>query len=150
MRLELYYALYPYPIFKRLCSVSTPQSKSVLVVDDEWMNRELMEAVLQSAGYRVFLASHAARGFQLAQEHHPDLILLDVRLQHENEGYMLCRQLKADASTQQIIVAMLTSMNSDEDRAAAFAAGADAFLYRLTDTAQLLAQIADLLENPSH
>jgi two-component system cell cycle response regulator DivK len=118
---------------------------TILVIDDEWMNRELMEALLQSAGYQALLANNAEKGLELAREHLPDLVLVDVRLRHENEGYALVKSLKADPKTEQIKVAMLTAMEGEADRRAAQEAGADDFISRMLDTPVLLQRIAALL-----
>lgn len=119
---------------------------TILVVDDDWLNRELMEALLESAGYAVLLAAGGDVGFRLAQEHHPHLILVDVRLRYDTEGYELCRQLKANPATADIRVAMLTAMEGDADRQMAREAGADAFISRMLDTPLLLERISELID----
>jgi CheY-like chemotaxis protein len=123
------------------------ENPTILVVDDEWMNRELMEALFQSVGYGVLLAHNGEKGLQLALEHQPDLVLVDVRLRYETEGYDLCRQLKSNPQTAHLKVAMLTAMESQQDRRAAVEAGADDFISRMLDTPVLLDRISTLLEN---
>ncbi|HEX2622200.1 MAG TPA: response regulator [Phototrophicaceae bacterium] len=120
----------------------------ILVVDDEWLNRELMEAVLQSAGYQVLLASNTERGLKLALEHEPDLILVDVRLGYETEGYDLCLKIRQNPKIARLRVAMLTAMDSDMDRRKAQTAGADGFISRMVEAPELLDQIAGLLNEP--
>lgn len=121
------------------------ENPTILVVDDEWMNRELMEALFQSVGYRVLLANNGEKGLQLALEYQPDLVLVDVRLRYETEGYDLCRQLKSNPQTKHLKVAMLTAMESEQDRRAAIEAGADEFISRMLDTPVLLERIEALL-----
>ncbi len=72
-------------------------TKLILVVDDDQMNRELLEAVFQRAGYRVAHANSGVQALRAVAAELPDLILLDVRL-GEVTGYDICAQLKRDAS----------------------------------------------------
>lgn len=125
--------------------MSIETAPTILVVDDEWMNRELMEALLQSVGYRVLLAHNAERGWEMAQTHQPELVLVDVRLRDETDGYELCSRLKTDPATSQLRVAMLTAMESEADRQAAVQAGADEFISRMLEAPALLERIEALL-----
>jgi DNA-binding response OmpR family regulator len=117
----------------------------ILVVDDDPLNRELMEALLTMEGYTPLLAQNAERGWELALAHQPDLVLVDVRLQRETEGYELCRRLKTSPETAALKVAMLTGLGSETDRQLALEAGADDFISRTGDTTLLLAHIVRLL-----
>lgn len=118
----------------------------ILVVDDEWLNRELMEAVLQSAGYDAALAGNRDRALKIARELQPDLILVDVRLHYDTEGYDLCRTLKTDPATAHLVVAMLSAMDSEADQDRAMQVGADGFISRMLETPVMLDKIAQLLE----
>jgi CheY-like chemotaxis protein len=124
----------------------TERIPTILVIDDEWMNRELMEALLESAGYQVLLAGNSEKGMQIATAQQPDLVLVDVRLRYDTEGYDFCRQIKRTPETSSIRVAILTAMESEADRRAAQAAGADDFISRMLDTPVLLERIAALLK----
>ncbi len=126
--------------------VSTPAT--ILVVDDEWMNRELMQAVLENAGYHVLLATGSADALELARTRKPNLVIMDVRLRYPTEGYDLCRKLRTDPVTSSARLAMLTAMESPADRALAMEAGADAYLNRVMDISELLSRIDDLLKTP--
>lgn len=118
------------------------QDVLILVVDDDWMNRELMEAVLQSAGYAVALASNSQGGMQIVRTRHPILALVDVRLQNES-GYDLCREIKKLKTNTKVM--LITALAGPEEQKLAMQAGADAFISRLTDVAKLLDQIEKLL-----
>jgi DNA-binding response OmpR family regulator len=118
----------------------------ILVVDDDWMNRELMEAVLNSAGYVVALASSIQKAMEMAEMTVPDLALVDVRLQGENDGYLICQQLKNNARTAHTKVVMLTALEDEEARQRAFESGADDFITRFTDMSILLERIETLLK----
>jgi CheY-like chemotaxis protein len=114
---------------------------TILVVDDDWINRELMEAVLQTVGYRVLLANDTASALILARAEQPALILIDVRLSYATEGYDLCRQLKAEPSTSASKMMMLTAMESPDDRRRAVEAGADGYLSRMLEMSEILRRI---------
>jgi CheY-like chemotaxis protein len=118
----------------------------ILVVDDEWLNRELMEAVLESAGYDAALAGNKERALKIAREQQPDLILVDVRLHYDTEGYDLCRTLKTDPITAHLPVAMLSAMDSEADQYRAMQVGADDFISRMLETPLMLDKIAQLLQ----
>jgi DNA-binding response OmpR family regulator len=116
-----------------------------LVVDDDWINRELMEAVLETAGYCVLLANDSRSALAQAQAAQPSLVLIDVRLGYATEGYDLCRQLRAESATAASKLVMLTAMESPEDRARAVEAGADGYLSRMLDMSEILRRIEQYL-----
>jgi two-component system, cell cycle response regulator DivK len=89
---------------------------SVLVVDDNDMNRKLALDVLSAAGFRTFGASRAAQGISLAREHVPDVILMDLQLP-DMDGVEATRDLAAHERTARIpVVAMsATRLEGAED-----------------------------------
>lgn len=122
---------------------------TILVVDDDWMNRELMEAALEAGGYNCLLAEDAEEGFEMAHTHQPDAALLDVRLAGDESGYDLCQKLKSTPSTQAIRVMMLTAFDGEADRRRAKQAGADGFLTRGKGVSSILSAIETLLAGTS-
>ncbi|MBE0689634.1 MAG: response regulator, partial [Anaerolineae bacterium] len=118
------------------------------VVDDDWMNREMMQAYLERAGFRVVLAHDAASAMTTALEQQPDLIMLDVHM-GETDGYDICRDLKADAQTSQIPVVMLSALNSDDAREHSADAGAVAFITKTLNLALVVTSIRELLDRPT-
>lgn len=117
----------------------------LLVVDDDWMNLEVMEAYFQLANYRVRLANSGQEALRLAFEQPPDLILIDVRMQDMN-GYEVCESLKRDSRTQQISVIIMTALATDTDHQRALDAGADDFIQKSFTSPHLLARVASLLD----
>lgn len=100
---------------------------TVLSVDDDPEIRELVEQVLENAGYRVVSAPDGPSGIHAAREHHPGLILLDVMMPGMN-GYRVCDDLQTDPRTSDIPVVFLTALSEERDRARAFALGATDYL----------------------
>lgn len=126
--------------------MSQNTGKTILVIDDDAMNREVMEAFLTSENYLVLLAQSGEDGISQAQSAAPDGIILDVRMP-DMTGYDVCTHLKADETTQSIPVMIVTGFDSKEDRERGVAAGADDFLPRPFDGENLLQRVAALVSN---
>lgn len=118
--------------------------EAILVVDDDAMNREVMEALLVAEGYTVLLANSGKRALETARGGQPDLIILDYKMD-DMSGYEVCRQLKGDGQTQHIPVMMLTAFSSTQVRAQGLEAGADDFVTRPFEVAELITRIRTLL-----
>jgi diguanylate cyclase (GGDEF)-like protein len=91
----------------------TTNDYTLLVVDDEKQNRTLLTELLRS-DYHIILAKHGTQALERAQEHLPELILLDV-LMPEMDGYAVIRALKEDDRTRDIPVIFITALDSAED-----------------------------------
>ncbi len=114
--------------------------KVVMIVDDDWMNREVIEAYLLNAGYEVVSAHNGEQALQLAAQKSPDLVLLDLRMQGMN-GIEVCRHLKAHPNTQQTPVLIVSALNSEQQKTEAIAAGADDFIPKPLDSMLMLNRI---------
>jgi two-component system cell cycle response regulator DivK len=99
----------------------------ILIVDDNEQNRRLARDVLQFAGFRTLEASGGIEGLALAVEHHPDLILMDIRMPDMN-GTEAVQRLKQDERTAAIRVLALTSSTMKGDRERFLADGFDGYL----------------------
>ncbi len=119
----------------------------VMIVDDDQMNRELLETVIKRAGFQASHAHSGAMALQLIPEQMPDLILLDVRL-GEMSGYDVCAQLKSDPVTRAIPIIILTAADNEEDRVSAMQVGADGFFPKMRGWQPLLAEIKARLATP--
>jgi CheY-like chemotaxis protein len=119
-------------------------SKRILVVDDDAMNREVMEAFLSLESHEVFLAHDAGQGLMMAEQKQPHLIILDVRMP-DMLGYEACKILKQKPATQSIPVLMVTGFDAKEDRERAMEAGVDDFLSRPFEGETLLQHVNRLL-----
>jgi two-component system cell cycle response regulator len=124
--------------------VTSEASNTILVVDDEWMNRELLQAHLESAGYGVLLAANGTKALEIAAHEEVDLILMDVRMPGMN-GYEVCVQLKTQPATSHIPVIILTGLDDDEYKLKALEAGADDFISKPFDSVVMMARIRSLL-----
>ena len=118
--------------------------KKILVIDDDVKVRRLVALTLGD-GYQLLQAPDGQDGLEIAAKEKPDLILLDVRMPRLN-GLEVCRRLKKNSATSDIIVVMLTGLDSDADLAAATEAGAEAYFVKPFSPRDLLDKITDLLD----
>ncbi len=120
-------------------------SDRVLVVDDEYSQRVLLQEILTREGLQVTCVADAKQAEQEIQENPPDLILLDVNLPHKN-GFEVCAGLKKDPATRLIPVVMLTGLAQSTDRIRGIDAGADDFITKPYDRSELRARVRGLLK----
>ncbi|HDQ73625.1 MAG TPA: hybrid sensor histidine kinase/response regulator [Chloroflexi bacterium] len=95
---------------------------TVLVVDDNQVNQNLLSHMLTRQGYDVQMASDGVQALASAANDPPDLILLDIMMPGM-DGYEVCQQLKADEATRDIPVIFISALDATEDKVKAFAAG---------------------------
>jgi len=119
---------------------------SILVVEDNASNRRLMVCILQAKGYEVIEARDGLEGIQLAQDRHPDLILLDMQMP-VMDGMEAARLLRSDPRTSGIKIIAVTSFAMKGDRERILAVGVDEYMAKPIDTRQLPALIQKLLES---
>jgi len=124
--------------------VSRMQNNIVLVVDDNPANADLVSFILAKQGYQVHVAADAAEALAMVTAFSPQLIMMDLQLPGM-DGLTLTRQLKADATTRQIIVIALTAyaMKGDEQRARE--AGCDGYISKPINTRTLPGIIGEYL-----
>ena len=119
-------------------------SQLILVVDDDQMNRELLETVLKRSGYQVATANSGAQAFKVIAAQLPDLILLDVRL-GEVSGYDVCAKLKSEPETRPVPIIILTAADDPADKEQALQAGADGFFPKMRGWRPLVETIKGLI-----
>ncbi len=116
----------------------------VMVVDDDWLNRDLLEAYLRQADYEVIVAYDGRSALAQIEKDPPDLVLLDVSMPRM-DGYEVCRRIKSSAKTRFIPVVMVTALEADEDKIKAIEAGADDFVTKPFNSVLLLSRVRSLL-----
>ena len=122
---------------------------TILIVDDEPANVDMLSQELEEEGYALMTARDGAEALIKVQEHLPDLILLDVMMPNV-DGFTVCRILKGSGKTVLIPVIMLTALRSHQDRVRGIEAGADDFISKPFDRDELLAKIRSLLRQKKH
>ncbi|MEW6707095.1 MAG: response regulator [Pseudomonadota bacterium] len=118
--------------------------KTILVVDDELANAEVLSLILQEEGYRVFCASNGQHGLERVDEVHPDLIVLDFMMP-VMDGAEMGRTLRASPATRHIKILMNSSLGEGALRE--HFTGYDAFLRKPYNIDAALELIARLLSD---
>ena len=122
-----------------------PQQSKILCVDDDLVSRELLRHVLSLWGCEIFEARSGKEALEVIARENVDLVLLDV-VMPEMDGYDVCKTIKGSERTRNIPVIMITGLISKEDRIKGIEAGAEEFLTKPFDTAEVRARIKMLLK----
>ncbi len=115
-------------------------TRTILVVDDSPSELKLMQSALEGSGYQILTASDGDQALAQAEQHKPDLIVLDVVLPKKN-GFQVCRQIKSAPGTKAIKVILVTSKNQESDRFWGMKQGADEYLIKPFQPKDLLASV---------
>lgn len=117
----------------------------VLIVDDNQQNLELLEVYLEDvAGVSVQTATDGINAMSKIAEDPPDLILLDIMMPRMS-GFEVCKQLKSNPKTRDILVVMVTALNETGDIERASECGADDYLSKPIDRRALVNLVKTLL-----
>jgi len=120
-----------------------PES-TVLIVDDNPQNVELLHAFLESLPVKLVSAVDGIDALEKVAQHNPDLILLDVMMP-KMSGFQVCRKLKADPQTRDIQILMVTALNELGDIEQASECGTDDFVSKPVNKLELLTRVKSLL-----
>jgi two-component system, cell cycle response regulator DivK len=114
----------------------------VLVVEDNEKNMKLFRDVLQASGYRLLEATTGERAIELAAEHQPNLVLMDIQLPDIN-GVDALGRLRADARTASIPIVALTAQAMHGDRERFLHAGFDAYISKPVDVVEFVKTVKE-------
>jgi len=117
---------------------------SILVVDDEPNNFDVIEALLSAQSYELHYAANGKNAIAGLSSFQPDLILLDVMMP-EMDGIEVCKQIKASPQWQTVPIIMVTALSSKSDLANCLNAGADDFISKPINSMELRARIQSML-----
>ena len=113
----------------------------ILVVEDQDSIRRMIEALVQARGYQVTAVSSGAKAIDVALTDPPDIVLLDLNLPGQYDGFDVCQRLRSDPVTRHVPVVIISAMDDDESRARATAAGATAYYTKPFSPIALLKEI---------
>ena len=114
----------------------------ILIVEDNEMNRDMLSRRLERKGFEVVMAEDGAKGVDMSKSENPDLILMDLSLP-VMDGWEATSTIKADDSTKNIPIIVLTAHAMAGDREKALEAGADEYDTKPIDFKRLLGKIKD-------
>ena len=117
----------------------------ILAVDDDLGLLQLMREMLARQGYQVLVADNGPLALDLALQEHPDLILLDVMMP-EMDGFEVCRRLRQDPRTADILITFVTAKGKLEDKEDGFGAGGDDYLVKPFSMRELVLRVNATLE----
>jgi two-component system alkaline phosphatase synthesis response regulator PhoP len=127
--------------------MSSPQPgmpATILIVDDNAQNLELLEAYLEELGARVITATNGHDALAKVATDRPNLVLLDIMMP-KMSGFEVCKKLKSDPATKDIAVFMVTALHEAGDMERGVEVGADDFLTKPVNRVDLISRIKALL-----
>jgi CheY-like chemotaxis protein len=117
---------------------------TILLVDDNLQNLELMQAYLESLPCRIQVARDGIEAMHLIERDPPDMILLDVMMPRMS-GFEVCQKIKTTPGTRDIIIIMVTALHEVGDFERAVESGTDDFLTKPVNKIELLTRVKSLL-----
>ncbi len=116
----------------------------ILLVDDNVQNVELMQAYLESLPCKIFTAKDGVEAVEVVHREKPDMVLLDVMMPRMS-GFDVCRKIKSDPMSRDIVVIMVTALHEVGDHERAVECGTDDFLTKPVNKLELLTRVRSLL-----
>lgn len=146
MRSQGRYLLTSYPdLVPRTLGRKQPMAeKTVLVIDDDDVNRQVLEILLRRENIRAMLAQDGKTGLELACSEPPDLILLDVFMPEE-DGFEILAQLKQEPATAKIPVVIFTILEREQSRKKALNMGACDYITKPFDMKEIVIRIREII-----
>lgn len=117
---------------------------TILIADDSQTARAQLERILAPLGHRIVTAADGAEAAAVLSAEPPDLVILDVVMPKQN-GFELCRAMKANPQTARIPVFLVTSMNREADRFWGLKQGADEYITKPVDANALVEKVRERL-----
>ena len=125
--------------------MTATRKERVLIVDDEPVNQELLEAFLIGCDYDLDFAADGAEALEKVKSFEPDLVLLDVMMP-KTSGFEVCEQIKSDPATAGTMVLMVTALGELGDVERAVKVGCDDYLSKPVNKAELLKRVENMLK----
>src|SRR3989338_4007014 len=125
------------------------RSPRILCVDDEDYNLDLLESLLRPHGYETMTALNGREALAVLAAKPVDLVLLDINMPVMN-GHELCKKIKSDPQLSHIPVIMITYLDSKENKMKGMEAGAEEFLSKPFDQAEMLLRVGNILRSAEY
>lgn len=118
---------------------------TILLVDDNLQNLELMQAYLEGMPCRIETATDGVEAAEQIEKHCPDLVLLDVMMPRMS-GFELCQKIKSSPRTRDVVVIMVTALHEVGDFERAVECGTNDFITKPVNKLELVTRVKSLLE----
>jgi CheY-like chemotaxis protein len=118
---------------------------SILIVDDNRQNLELMQAYLEGLGCSLRTAADGVEAVEEIERQRPDLVLLDVMMPRMS-GFEVCQKVKSQPATRDVVIIMVTALNEVGDYERAVECGTNDFITKPVNKLELLTRVRSLLE----
>jgi DNA-binding response OmpR family regulator len=116
------------------------QKKKILIIDDEVLNRAILEDYLSDFGYEIYMASNGSEGVDMLAKTSPDLVLLDIKMP-DKDGFQTLEEIKRSPGFANIPVLFISALNRSNLKVKGLELGAEDYITRPFDKAELLARI---------
>lgn len=120
-------------------------NNKILVVDDDVAINELIKVNLELAGYKVIQANDGIKGFALAKQEAPSLVILDVMMP-DDDGFTVAKRIRQNEETKDTPILMLTALSQINDKVKGFNIGVDDYLVKPFELEELLVRVRALLK----
>ena len=128
------------------CTQVSERTARVLIADDNPQGAELLEAYLAETDCEIQTAADGEETLQKVRSWHPDLILLDIMMP-KISGFEVCKRLRADPATADIVILMITALDQSSDIDRAVEAGTNDFLTKPINKTELLLRVRSALNS---
>lgn len=130
-----------YPIPSKLCMTENSENQSILIVDDNPNNLEVLAHILTDVGYQVSVALDGETAIEQVEYHPPELILLDIMMPAGIDGFETCRRLKANPLTCEIPIIFLSALSDSHNKVNGLSVGAVDYISKPFQSEEVLARI---------
>jgi two-component system response regulator ResD len=124
---------------------ANPMNKQILMVEDELNIREVCTRYLEREGYEVLTAANGVEGWELFQNHQPELVILDLMMP-QKDGWQLCEEIRQHSD---VPIIMLTARGEERDRILGLTIGADDYLVKPFSPRELVLRVQVILRRMS-
>ena len=118
----------------------------ILICEDQDSIRRMIEALVEARGYKVTAVPSGTKAIDIAMTDAPDIVLLDLMLPGQYDGFEVCRRLRSDPSTKDVPVVIISALDDEDSRSKAAAAGANAYYTKPFSPIALLKEIDRIKE----
>ncbi len=121
-----------------------PRPPQIILADDDWLTRDLLQTYLETAGCQVHVCKDGAQAWEAIESLSADLALLDIQMPHL-DGLSLCHRIKTDPRTRLMPVLIVTALDAQDEKLNAIESGADDFITKPFNAEILLTRVRSLL-----